>query len=154
MMWPERCCRITGRTAFVRATGPKKLGLELGAEFFEFNVLGEASHGESGVVDEGIDAAIVADDGIDEVRDRRDLGYVEAAYVDPVGDSCGIRSFIEFCPAGQIAHGGDDFVASFAEFYGGEQAESAGGASEDSDFVRHSSYHMTRFLCDPSDLCG
>ena len=128
-----------GQRGFGQGNGAKEVGLELLAEFFEFNVFGEPGDGKSSIVHEDIEAAVVANQRVNERRQGVEVGYVERTDIELGSDSCGGCGLIEALAAAEVAHGGDDAKASLSQFNGGEQSEAAGGTGDESDFVGHGS---------------
>jgi hypothetical protein len=121
------------------ATAPKKVCLELAAEFFQFDVFGESGDGESGVVDQDIQATVFADDGVNRAGKGIEVGDVKRADVKLAGDTCCSCGLIKSIAAAEVAHRGDDAESGPGQFYRGEQAEAAGGTGDESNLVRHGS---------------
>src|SRR5690349_23253445 len=71
-----------GNDSFCYRDGGEKVGLELAADLAEFEVLGEAGQGESCIIDEDIDASMLADDVLDEPSDEIEIVDVEPADID------------------------------------------------------------------------
>ena len=99
MMCPDFCLRITGRTALLMATLPKKLVSNWWRISLSCEVFAESGDTESGIVDQHIDAAVVAHDGFDRAGKGIELGDVEAAQVELVAYAGFLGSLFEAAAA-------------------------------------------------------
>ena len=76
-----------GQHGFSHGHRAEEIGLELAAEFFELDVFGKSGDGESGVVDQNVQAAMVADNGVNERGKGIEVGDVERTDVELAGDT-------------------------------------------------------------------
>ena len=128
-----------GQHGFGHGDGAEEIGFELAAEFFELDIFGESGDRESGIVDQNVEAAVVADDGVDEAGERVEVGNVERADIELCRRHLRRLRPDRGARGAQVAHGGDDAESGLGQFDGGEQSEAAGGAGDQSDLVRHGS---------------
>ena len=111
----------------------EEIGLKLFAEFGKGNVFGESGGRESGVVDEDVNALMIANNVGEELRKECVVGDIETANFDAFGDAFAGGKFVESGAGGGIAHGGDDVEPAECEFHGGEHSDAAGGSGDESD---------------------
>ena len=67
-MCPDFWRRMTGKHGLAHGDVAEEVGLELLAEFAERQVFAKAGDAESGIVDQHVDAAVVAHDAVDHAR--------------------------------------------------------------------------------------
>src|ERR1022692_4720549 len=140
MMCPDFCARMTGSTALVIATLPKKLvsswrrsssramssanpaTLNAGfsvAGFVESHVLGKSRHAETGVVYQHVNPAVITDDGLHRARLRVEFRDVEPAQVEPVAHAGLMRCLLKTASAFEIAHSRHYAIAVERQLDGG-----------------------------------
>ena len=60
----------------------EKVGLELPADLVEPEVFGKSGNGKASIVDEDVEASVVADNSIDKARDGVEVGDIQLTNVD------------------------------------------------------------------------
>ena len=58
-----------GQRGFGHCDGTEEIGLELAAEFLQLDIFRKSGDGESGIVNQNVQAAMVTDDGVNEGRE-------------------------------------------------------------------------------------
>jgi len=66
-----------GQHGFGHRDGAEEIGLKLAAEFLQPNVFRKSCHGESGIVDQDVQTATVADNRVNEGGKGLEVGDVE-----------------------------------------------------------------------------
>ena len=77
MMCPGVLAAHGGQRGFGHGDGAEEIGLELAAEFFQLDIFGKSGDGESGIVDQDVQTAMVANDGVNEGGEGIEVGDVE-----------------------------------------------------------------------------
>ena len=115
----------------------EEVSFELLPQFVELNVFGETRHSEAGVINQHIEATVIANKLLCKCGHGRELAYIQALDIELVAHSRGGCSLVETIAPPQIAHAGNDFETVIRQFDGGQQTDAAGGASDESNFVGH-----------------
>ena len=117
--------------------GAKEVRFQLQPQFFQLDIFGEARHRESGVIDQHVDASVIAHYGVYNSSDVPGVRNVKRADIDLIGDSRGCCGLVELCTAAEIAHRGNHVVSRTRQFDRREEPKAARTSSDEGDLVSH-----------------
>ncbi len=132
MIWPARRARIAGSTAWIIATAPNTLTLELAAQLVERGLLDHALAAVPGVVDEHVDRPALLREPLDRGRDLGAVGHVEHDRARPRR-----RQLLEVAGRGLGPDGSHHAVARRERRLGKRAAEPRTGACDQQTFRCH-----------------
>src|SRR6516164_11213723 len=117
----------------------EKVCFKLIANLTELQVFTKPSHAESGVVDQHVDAPVVAYDAVHHPANGVEFGNVEAAEVEFVAHTPLLRGLVESFATAQVTHGGYDPISVLCKFNCCQQSDAAGASRNYRDsLITHS----------------
>ena len=136
MMCPDFCLSHHRQHCLAHGDIAEEIGFKLVAYFVRAERSSpKPGDAETGVVDQHIDATVIAHDGVNHSRDGAEFGDVETAEVELVAHAGLLRGLLETPAAAQVAHGGNDLVAVLGKFNGGQQPDATGTSRNYCDFL-------------------
>ena len=106
----------------------KEVGFKLQPDFFQRYIFGEASHGKACIVNQHVDAAILADNFVGKAANGAELSDIETSHVKLIGNCGNSRGLLQPSAPPEVTHGSHHPESGLSELNRGEQSNSAGGA--------------------------